>query len=188
MFLRLRWYVRRESAASSAGTTTPLSAVISVGAAVGELGTMPELLGIGLARPKEPRDMSEGLAPCGGGGGGLDGGTCRGDCGMLLIIFGLPNGSLVGVEPGLSGANDCWLGGSGFCPDRRGMFCVRIGFGSGFESWLMWKLLSLGLVDCPRNGGISGMFIWGRTEARLGVGIRCCGTMSKFFKSAAISR
>jgi hypothetical protein len=27
--MRLRWYVRRESAASSAGTTTPVRAVIS---------------------------------------------------------------------------------------------------------------------------------------------------------------
>ena len=49
----------------------------------------------------------------------------------------------------------------------------------------------LTLVDLelgPRNGGISGMSILGRTEARVGVALRCGDVMSKVSMSEAMER
>jgi hypothetical protein len=63
--------------------------------------------------------MGEGLLECGGGTGGVESMACW-DCRFLLCPYGVLKGSLDvaesvrRLEPGLSGANDCWDGGSGF--------------------------------------------------------------------------
>ena len=95
-------------------------------------------LGVGLGLPKEPRDMGEGLVTCGGGGGGDCAACCcfGGNCQFDAI--GPPNGSFDDPESGrdeglgLKDANDCCVGGSGFCPAKGGNSCCPTSGSNGF--------------------------------------------------------
>ena len=187
--------MRRESAASSAGTTTPVSAVISGWLEEGGL-RKARSVGWGLMRPKELRawfmlgggarfDFMEVWLPLRAGGGGA---CWRGWRGPPKRSFEDPESGRAGLA-GLTGAKG--EEGRGFWPVSDGSACWLARDGKGFwvciggkcacNCWLVCRLgLGSGLErndvgvlpreSGPRNGGISGIDI---CSTLLGVGLRC---------------